>query len=130
MSKWTLEKIFACDEIKTGCWVNREDEVFNFLYLKRVKNGFKYYNPVTDEIFSHTLEDCEIFRFFKSCGTEILPPKDKKKIKKGVWVNFYESGKTTSHISKETAKKFAYSAKALDKLVACEYFEREIEVEE
>ncbi len=124
MSKWTLEKILACDEIKTGCWVNKNDQIFNFLFLKKIKNGFKYYSPATDQVFAQTFEECKIFRFFKSCGNEILPPKDKKKIKVEAWVNVYPDGQQAAYSSKWAANSTAFP----DRLV-CEYLEKEVEVD-
>ncbi len=121
MSKWTLEKILACEEIKFGT-------IFKLSGIDCVvigsNNNSLFYIPKGHHS-ACTLLLFDSLCFYSSSGTEILPPKDKKKILKKFWVNFYECGYISAHTKKEVAD--AQRAKILNR-IACEYFEREIEV--
>jgi len=125
MSKWTLEKILACEEIKFGVKFifNNED---GFLVLLR-KNNYSFYfvdeQGCVDSWDSEAIAKYD-YKFYHPDMSEILPPKDKKKIKVEAWVNVYPDGQQAAYSSKWAANSNAFP----DRLV-CEYLEKEVEVD-
>lgn len=128
MSKWTLEKILACEEIKPGTIFHFLDEEKRVVVKKTNETLFTVNSDCFSlEITSWTSEDFDEFtraKFYLCDGTEILPPKDKKKIKVEAWVNVYPDGQQAAYSSKWAANSTAFP----DRLV-CEYLEKEVEVD-
>lgn len=126
MSKWTLEKILACEEIKAGCWLQFSNCSRMELVVYKGQGQFIYYSEHYKEVQVMSVGvNYSEFNFYRSDKSEILPPKDKKKIKEFFWVNFYPHGVKELYVKEEYAHKFAQPDR-----IACEYFEREVEVEE
>ena len=125
MSKWTLEKILACNEIKFGTMFKFDDEDEFLVLLRKGTFGISFIDSTqTSDGWDQGAIKKYDFQFFNH-GTEILPPKNKKKIKNGFWVRVYPHGfGQVIYKDKEEAMDFGNSA------IACEYFEREVEVEE
>ena len=124
MSKWTLEKILACDEIQFGT-------LLTFKYGRYLVNN-KDNKMLSFFKENHGLIGCgdeyehiPYMKFFRPDGTPIEPPKDKKKIKIEFWINIFEGNHLgIPYKTKESADYNACSR------IACEHFEREIEVDE
>jgi hypothetical protein len=127
MSKWTLEKILACDEIKEGAYFSYE-EFERCLVLLKDETGFVFWDKIVNRTNAyHGTQYWHLFKFYRASDmTEILPPKDKKKILKKFWVNFYEHEHIGVYITKEAADQ---QVPSILKRIACEYFEREVEVD-
>ena len=123
MSKWTLEKILACEEIKFGTMFKFVSSESKYVVIEKLVNTLRWACNNNTQGFSNY--NTEGIAFYRHDGTEILPPKDKKKIKDGFWVRVYPNGfGQVTYKDKEEAMDFGDSA------IACEYFEREVEVEE
>lgn len=127
MSKWTLEKILACEEIQEGSWFSRKASD-PYLILSKRDDGFWFWDKAHSQEngFHGTQDWCE-FKFYSGCGTEILPPKDKKKIKISGWLYMYSDGDVLFYENKLPQDNFVLGGV---NRIACEYFEREIEIEE
>lgn len=125
MSKWTLEKILACDEIKFGTvlFING----VHLIVTSKGKYGFRF---IDEEECGDGYDEQGIlsqgisFQFFRPNGTEILPPKDKKKVKSTIFVNLYPHGLgSTAFRSKEAATK-----NGGDQAIDCIEFTHEYEI--
>ena len=127
MSKWTLEKILACEEIKFGTMFKFVSSESKYVVIEKLVNTLRWACNNNTQGFSNY--NTEGIAFYRHDGTEILPPKDKKKIKVEFWVNIYECGETSSHSSKTDADNFV-TDDAFPSRIACEYFEHEVEVED
>ena len=130
MSKWTLEKILACDEIDEGVRFSHGKHKLQ-LILRKADYGIKFWNR---EIFSienyySPLTDWSEFKFYRYDGTEILPPKDKKKIKFDKWLVAFYPNTTYLVDSNQDAQIIVNGSKHL-RLLICENILREIEVED
>ncbi len=83
MSKWTLEKILDCEEIKFGTSVTIDGDSSGRVTLGKSADGLE---AIRDDLLRHVWGDHVFseynFKFYREDGTEILPPEDKPKVKK------------------------------------------------
>lgn len=131
MSKWTLEKILACEEIKFGTMFDFESCKERRLIIRKIDNGFYSVNEdnIIAGIFLWTRDDdLKGITFYRNDMTEILPPKDKKKIKYSKIILAYSQNETYLLDSNQDAE-IIINSNRHKQVVIYEHFEREIEVD-
>ena len=136
MSKWSLEKILACDEIKfwTMFHFGGNDNASRIVLRKNKKEFLSFrdcqFSSSPDNWYSdmYAIDSVEKMIFFRPDGTIIEPPKDKKKIKIEKWLNIYLTSDMKAYVVSYNTKEEADLNGLLR--IACEYFERKVEVEE
>ena len=78
MSKWTLEKIKACEEIKLGTSVTEEDYRLDIPFIRGkfvLANKSVMYRRDNNTLCDHG-GSYDKFHFYRPDGSEILPPEN------------------------------------------------------
>lgn len=106
MSKWNLQKILGCEEIKFGTKM-KTCMGFEYLVLTKLNSSFTTITEFEEKKMSwDSGEDrnIESMKFFRSNGTEILPPKEM--VMKKFYLFVKSDGQATSYFYSKDLKTY------------------------